>query len=446
MMRAQQGPRRRGRTPTLETLEGRRLPATGIVSLIQLAAGSTRSVAESAGRLTFTVERTGDLSAAATVDVRTIAGTALEGYDYTPYRATLAFAAGQSSATFVVYVVDDKIAEAQYKSFTVTLSNPSPGAGLAGRSSAQVNILDDEPASSQPASFIDYGPLGVWSYDAVSGLARITTDDPQQVVGSTNRNAYLDLGARGLWSWDSVRGLRRITDADPERIVVLDDFWSRSEDVLLADYGSQGLWRYSDSQGWRQITTGDARSIVLDGRTAYIDFGPGGLWRWSDETPWLKLNDTAPESMAAGAGVLFLDYGPSGTWRWSTADGWRKAGEGDPQAIATIGGVLFADYGASGLWTWSAAAGWNLSNAADVRSMLAVDGVLYLEYGAYGLWTWSQAQGYRKQTGAAVEALISSPGAMRVLVDQGPAGLWAWTSAGYTRISPADPDSTGRTA
>ncbi|OJW20730.1 MAG: hypothetical protein BGO49_03925 [Planctomycetales bacterium 71-10] len=446
MIRAQKAPRRRGRTPSLETLEDRRLPATGIVSLIQFAAGSTRTVAESAGRLTFTVERTGDLSAAATVDVKTFAGTALEGYDYAPYRGTLTFAAGQSTATFVVTIVNDKVAEAQYKAFVVTLSNPSEGTGLAGRSSADVYILDDEPASALPISFIDYGPYGVWSYDAVSGFGRVTSDDPQQVVGSTNRNAYMDLGPNGLWTWDAVRGLRKLSAADPQQIVVINDAWTRAEDVVLADFGADGLWRYSESQGWRMITTGDARAIVLDDQTAYIDFGPGGLWRWSDQTPWLKLSDAGPEGMAADAGVLFVDRGAGGTWRWTSAAGWRQIGTGDPQAVASVGDKLFADYGAAGLWTWTAAAGWTLFNKADVRSMVAVDGVLYLEYGSFGLWTWSDAQGMKKQTGSAVESLIASPGAMRVLVDQGSAGLWAWTSAGYSRINAADPDSTGRTA
>ncbi|MDG3007509.1 Calx-beta domain-containing protein [Paludisphaera mucosa] len=440
--------RSRGRRPVLESLEGRRLMAGGsdIVSLIEFGTNSSRSVSEAAGRQTFTVTRTGDLSGLATVKVRTVAGTALEGYDYVTFQTTLTFAPGQSTATFGVDLVDDKVSESPYKLFNVILFDPAGGAGLAAASTAGVFIMDDEPASTQPLSFFDYGAYGVWTYDAIEGFRKIGAADPQAVVGSSNRSGYLDLGAGGLWAWDALRGVRKLSDADPQQMVVVNNDWTRAEDVLLVDYGAGGLWRYSDSRGWLQLSDVDPRAITVDRQTVFIDFGYGGLWRWGDALPWLKLNDVAPEGMTADVGVLFLDYGSSGLWSWSTAQGWAKVGDGDPQAIASEGDVLYADYGAAGLWSWTDAAGWARLNAADPRSMLSVGGVLYLDFAAFGAWTWTAAAGFHQETGAAVDGLLDSPGAGRVFVDQGAGGLWGWTATGYKRLNVADPDSTGRTA
>ncbi len=168
--------------------------ASAVVSLIEFDRASTRTVQESVGTVSFLVKRTGDLSSAATVRARTVAVTALEGYDYVPLDATLTFAPGQSTATFAVSLVNDAIAEAPYKSFRVVLEGPSEGAGLGQVSIAPVTILDDEPDSKLPMTLLDFGPYGVWTHGPNGGFRKIHDGGAQAIAASSNRNAYLDLG------------------------------------------------------------------------------------------------------------------------------------------------------------------------------------------------------------------------------------------------------------
>jgi len=445
--------RRHGRPLNFEAMEGRSLPAgagpatSAIVSLIEFDSAVARTVPENVGQVSFAVKRTGDLSAAASVQVRTVAGTALEGYDYAAKAITLAFAPGESIKTFTVSIVDDLQAEALYKSFRLVLSSPSAGAGLGMISNRTVTIMDDEPASRVPLSFIDFGPSGLWTYDDVQGFRKIHDGDAQAVVASSNRMAYVDFGAAGMWSWDSLRGFRRLTDLDPQSILVVNNDWTHAEDVVLADLGAAGLWRWSDSRGWARLSDVDPRAMIVDRQDVYIDFGYGGLWRYRDDlaAPWYKLNDAVPESMVAD-GTLFLDYGPSGLWSWTGAQGWRKVGEGDPKAIASIGSTLYTDYDGAGVWSWNDASGWTQVIAADPRTMKTAGGKLFLDFGIYGLWSTTPGAGFTRLADADVQGFTPSQGGDRVLVDQGAAGIWVWTRDGYRKLNGANPDAIAVTA
>jgi hypothetical protein len=120
-------------------------------------------VSESGGSIIITVNRTNDISRAATVDYATsenslsVAGTpcatanslAYSRCDFTTALGTLKFAAGESSKTFTVLISQDNYVEGP-ESLTLTLSNPTGGAVLATPSSATLNITDDatEPATN----------------------------------------------------------------------------------------------------------------------------------------------------------------------------------------------------------------------------------------------------------------------------------------------------------
>jgi uncharacterized repeat protein (TIGR01451 family) len=102
------------------------------------------SVNEGAGSATVTVKRVGGSYGSATVDYATTAsGTATAGVDYTPASGTLTFAPGVRSRTFTVPVTQDAVDE-DTESVGLALSNPGAGAGLGTRSSATLNILDDD--------------------------------------------------------------------------------------------------------------------------------------------------------------------------------------------------------------------------------------------------------------------------------------------------------------
>ena len=108
---------------------------------------------ESSGSAIITVTRTGDTSLAATVDYATsdpsalnncsfLTGNASSRCDYATSVGTVRFAAGQTSKTISIPIVDDSYAEGS-ENFTITLSNPV-GAVLDAPNTATVTITDNE--------------------------------------------------------------------------------------------------------------------------------------------------------------------------------------------------------------------------------------------------------------------------------------------------------------
>jgi uncharacterized delta-60 repeat protein len=118
-------------------------------------------VTERGGSVAITVKRTGDVSAASSVDYLTddgsvpavavpcalVTGFALERCDYTRASGTLQFAANETEKAFVVLLNDDSYAEGT--EFTsLKLSNPGAGATLGAQAAATLQITDDLPESS----------------------------------------------------------------------------------------------------------------------------------------------------------------------------------------------------------------------------------------------------------------------------------------------------------
>ncbi|HEX8774401.1 MAG TPA: Calx-beta domain-containing protein [Pyrinomonadaceae bacterium] len=119
---------------------------------------TTYTVAEDAGRFTITVTRT-DASVDATVRYSTsdTAGlnncdvfnnVASQRCDYEITVGTLRFAAGQTSRTITIPVIDDVYAEGN-ESFTLTLSSPS-GVSLGTNTTATLTITDNDANSNAP--------------------------------------------------------------------------------------------------------------------------------------------------------------------------------------------------------------------------------------------------------------------------------------------------------
>ncbi|MCA9674542.1 MAG: hypothetical protein KC464_05820, partial [Myxococcales bacterium] len=80
------------------------------------------SVAEEAGVAVFTITRSGDLTAAASVDYATANGTATAGSDFTGTTGTANFAAGQATALVTVAITNDTVYEGN-ETFNLNLSN-----------------------------------------------------------------------------------------------------------------------------------------------------------------------------------------------------------------------------------------------------------------------------------------------------------------------------------
>jgi hypothetical protein len=109
--------------------------------------------------------RSGDASAAASVSITTsdaagsqncdvFNGNASARCDYTITFGTVQFAAGETSKSFSIPIVDDSYAEGN-ENFTVSLSNPS-GSFLGTQSTSTVTIVDNE-AITGPNPVVDAG-------------------------------------------------------------------------------------------------------------------------------------------------------------------------------------------------------------------------------------------------------------------------------------------------
>ena len=113
---------------------------------------STFTVNESVGAATITVTRSGDNTAAATVDYLTSDGSASDRGDYTAAAATLHFAPGETSRTFSILISDDSYVEGD-ETVNILLSDPSAGPVLGTPGSAILVISDNDstPPVNNPA-------------------------------------------------------------------------------------------------------------------------------------------------------------------------------------------------------------------------------------------------------------------------------------------------------
>ena len=121
---------------------------------------SSLSVHENAGEAVITVQRA-DAGQEAQVRYITVGITAVAPYDYTPVKSMIDFAAGQSTATFTVPIVDHGV-NGLPKTIQLSLFGPAtyPGKiGLADPSKAVLTIINDDP----PLARIAGNPLGLLS-------------------------------------------------------------------------------------------------------------------------------------------------------------------------------------------------------------------------------------------------------------------------------------------
>ncbi len=124
-------------------------PTPGVLSI---SPGSV-SVNENAGTVSFTINRTGGSDGAVSVSIATANGSATAGQDYTANSSTLNFAAGETSKSFTVSIIDDVIDEVN-ETFSVSLSSPTGGATLGTVTVSTVTIIDNDVPGGVPGSTI----------------------------------------------------------------------------------------------------------------------------------------------------------------------------------------------------------------------------------------------------------------------------------------------------
>jgi fimbrial isopeptide formation D2 family protein len=138
-------------------------PLAGGTPTLQLSANSY-SIGETGGSAQVVVTRT-ETTTAATVNYATsdtsglnacnsVTGLASSRCDYATSIGTLRFAAGESSKTIYIPIIDDNISDGT-ETFTLTLSNPS-GASLGSTTVATVTITDNANGVGNPIDGADF--------------------------------------------------------------------------------------------------------------------------------------------------------------------------------------------------------------------------------------------------------------------------------------------------
>jgi hypothetical protein len=177
---------------------------------------ATYTAAEDAGHFTITVTRI-NAASAATVDYatsdtsgleecKTVSGKASQRCDYTETFGTLRFAAGESSKTVFISIIDDVYAEGN-ESFTFSLSKPS-GASLGAQTTATLTITDNDNNSN--------------------------ASNPVLVTDFFVREHYLDFLNRepepkGFQDWKDILSNCKSGDTSCDRIEVSSDFFRSAE-------------------------------------------------------------------------------------------------------------------------------------------------------------------------------------------------------------------------
>jgi Zn-dependent metalloprotease len=96
------------------------------------------------GQVMITLTRTGGAASGATVHYFTSNGSAMAGSDYTATSGFLTFGAGQMTAKFAVPILADTLEEADVETFNVNLDTFGGGATPGARTTAPVNITDND--------------------------------------------------------------------------------------------------------------------------------------------------------------------------------------------------------------------------------------------------------------------------------------------------------------
>ena len=133
------------------------------------------SVGEAGHNATITINRGSLTATAATVHFASANGSATAGSDYTTVDQTVSFAAGETSKTVTVPIIDDSVVESS-ETVLLSLSSPSSGATLGSPSSATLTIVDNDRAFA-------FSSAG-YSVNEGDGTAQITINRAGLTSGS----------------------------------------------------------------------------------------------------------------------------------------------------------------------------------------------------------------------------------------------------------------------
>ena len=223
----------------------------------QLQFGSSSySVNEGAGSVTITVTRTNGNTGPVAVHYATSDGTATAGQDYAAASGSLSFADGQTSATFSVSVIDDKIVESN-ETVHLTLTSPTGGATLGSPSNVDLTIIDNDTGTPGSLRF----SAATYSVNEGGGSAVITVTRVGGSSGSvTVQYATRDGTATAGLDYTATSGTLTFADGETSKtfsIPIIDD-------TLIEPNETVRLRLFSPTGGATLGTQREAKLVIID--------------------------------------------------------------------------------------------------------------------------------------------------------------------------------------
>ena len=224
-------------TAQLTILDNESAPATGI---LVFTAGDYFAD-ELDGSITVSVERQGGSTGAAQVNYITSDGTAIAGADYTVSSGTLAFADGEISQSFEVFINDDAIFEGT-ENLNLQLSDPF-GVTLGDPSSSVITIADDDDPPA--AGALDFSSNS-YSVDENGTSITVTVTRSGGSTGAVSVDyAALDGGATASSDYSFTTGTLSFADGESgsktfEVSIIDDSLLEQDEFIQLVLSNVQG--------------------------------------------------------------------------------------------------------------------------------------------------------------------------------------------------------------
>lgn len=304
------------------------------------------NVDEGDGVASFTIQLSSASGRDIDVDFATAAGTAMQGAgpgqgDFTIFTGTANIAAGATTATIDVPIIDDGLDE-NSEAFTVTLTNPQHAAIHATQGVATGSISDDD----DPPTLTIADASGVEASGAQLAFA-LNLDTPSGRDVTVSLTTSPGTATSGV-DYTAANGVAVII---PEGTTSQTFPVSIVNDVLLEGVETLNLTAAANStfQG-----TPSALGQIYDAPTI-LD---------SHKSPWSAAGGWQNWRATPNAGVIVTEAYLTG-YAWSAAAGWIHLGDGTPANGLTYQNNSSTDYGvnlaATGELTgsaWSSATGW----------------------------------------------------------------------------------------
>lgn len=218
-----------------------------------------------------------------------------------------------------------------------------------------VSVDMDADGSDEVVSFIEGTGLCVWD-NGVWGTP-ITTTKPQNMIKLGNGVA-LDMGIDGLYTYNSVTALTRISKVDPSMMVEADvDSDGIMELAVYFPGHSLFIW---DSGSWTGVTKAEPEAMIKFGDGLALDFGAAhGLFTYNTTTKLKKINKVDPSMMAEtdvdsdGTMDLAVYFPGHALFIWNKGS-WTGVTKAEPEAMIKLGDGLALDFGtAHGVYTYN---------------------------------------------------------------------------------------------